>query len=372
MTLKGKHNHYNIKLLRGYGVSINIKNNKIILRNGSHDITGELEKEEWFVNKIPYEKIVISGKGYVSTEAISLLSKKNINVLLTDTYGNPISYMNNVMSSNTSTRYRMGQYQTFSDPIKREYLQKWILSEKLQSQINFLKSIEANDVLEGIKRLQKYKDTISNVKEYRELLSLETKSGRIYFLNYTKLIPTKYEFDSRRGGGLAMRKNNAGDIVNALLNYGYTVLAGEISKFVNGLGLDAYYGFYHKSHISFQALVYDLIEPFRWLVESSVYKLATVHSKIQMIKKREYTWTREGKIVMDSSLIRRFLELLERKFQSERPYKFKQGIKMKNGMSMCQEITIVKMICQNLADYCSPKEFRYTMKSILPTTRSVL
>lgn len=169
MTVKGRKNHYNMKFLRGYGVSISIKSNKIILKNGSHDITGESEKEEWFVNKIPYEKIVISGKGYISTEAISLLSKKNINVLLTDTYGNPISYMNNVMSSNTSTRYRMGQYQTFSDPVKREYLQKWILSKKLQSQINFLKSIEVDDILEGIKRLQKYKDIISNVKEYREL-----------------------------------------------------------------------------------------------------------------------------------------------------------------------------------------------------------
>ncbi|MCH7647706.1 MAG: CRISPR-associated endonuclease Cas1 [Thaumarchaeota archaeon] len=360
MTLKGQKNHYNVKLLRGYGVSINIKNNKIILKNGSHDITGESEKEEWFVTKIPYEKIVISGKGYVSTEAISLLSKKNINVLLTDTYGNPISYMNNVMSSNTSTRYRMGQYQTFSDPVKREYLQKWILSEKLQSQINFLKSIEQDDVLEGIKRLQKYKDTIFNVKEYQELLSLETKSGRIYFLNYTKLIPSKYNFDSRRGGGLAMRKNNAGDIINALLNYGYTVLAGEISKYVNGLGLDAYYGFYHKSHVSFQALVYDLIEPFRWLVEYSVYKLANDHNKTQMIKKREYTWTREGKIVIDSDLIRRFLEILERKFQSERPYKFKYGIKTKNGMSKCQEITIAKINVQNLADHCMSKLFQTT------------
>jgi len=352
LTLKGHKNHYNIKLLRGYGVSINIKNNKIILKNGSHDITGESEKEEWFVTKIPYEKIVISGKGYVSTEAISLLSKKNINVLLTDTYGNPISYMNNVMSSNTSTRYRMGQYQTFSDPVKREYLQKWIVSEKLQSQINFLKSIERDNVLDGIKRLQEYKENITKVSDFRELLSIESRSGRAYFRNYSKLIPNKFEFDSRRGGGLAMRKNNAGDIINALLNYGYTVLAGEISKFVNGLGLDAYYGFYHKSHVSLQALVYDLIEPFRWLVEYSVYKFANAHRKTQMIKKREYAWTREGKIVMDSYLIRRFLEILERKFQSERSYNFKYGLKMRNGLSMCQEITIAKITVQNLADYC--------------------
>ena len=81
--------------------------------------------------------------------------------------------MNNVMISNTSTIYRMGQYQTFTDPAKREYLQKWILSEKLQSQINFLKSIEREEVSNGIKKLQEYKDKISSLNETRELLSLE-------------------------------------------------------------------------------------------------------------------------------------------------------------------------------------------------------
>ena len=55
-----KRNHYNVKLLRGYGVSITLKNSKIILKNGTHDVTGESEKEEWFVNRMPYEKIVIS------------------------------------------------------------------------------------------------------------------------------------------------------------------------------------------------------------------------------------------------------------------------------------------------------------------------
>ena len=49
MTLKGKQNHYNVKLLRGYGVSINLKDNRIILKNGQHDITGKSETEEYFV-----------------------------------------------------------------------------------------------------------------------------------------------------------------------------------------------------------------------------------------------------------------------------------------------------------------------------------
>ena len=86
MTLKEKRNHYNVKLLRGYGVSISLKNSKIILKNGSHDVTGEYEQEEWFVNRMPYEKIVVSGKGYISTEAMSVLSENNRHVILMDTY----------------------------------------------------------------------------------------------------------------------------------------------------------------------------------------------------------------------------------------------------------------------------------------------
>src|SRR5438093_12554630 len=88
---------------------------------------------------------------------------------------------------------------------------------------------------------------------------------------------------------------------------------------LNGIGLDPYFGFMHKTHNSFQALVYDLIEPFRWLVENAVYKVVVEESNHgRSIKKNEYAWTREGKIILDSGLIQRFLELLERLFQSER------------------------------------------------------
>jgi len=38
-------------------------------------------------------------------------------------------------------------------------------------------------------------------------------------------------------------------VINGLLNYGYTVLAGEILKFVCGFRLDPYYEFIHKSQM---------------------------------------------------------------------------------------------------------------------------
>jgi hypothetical protein len=48
MTLKGKKNHYNVKLLKGYGVSINIKNQKVVLKGGRDPFTGEQDTELLF------------------------------------------------------------------------------------------------------------------------------------------------------------------------------------------------------------------------------------------------------------------------------------------------------------------------------------
>src|SRR2546428_5628970 len=162
MTLKGKKNHYNVKLLRGYGVSIRLKDNRIILKNGQDDITGKSESEEWFITNLPYEKIVISGKGYISTEAISLLNQNNRNVVLVDTYGHPVSLMNGTMESLTATKYRMAQYDTFRDPKKCLYLQRWIVKEKIKSQIEFLKSTANDSIQEGISKLAWYLEQVDS------------------------------------------------------------------------------------------------------------------------------------------------------------------------------------------------------------------
>ncbi len=347
MTLQNHKNHYNIKFLKGYGFSISVKDSKIILKN-NYDPFKEPETEEWYVNNMPYEKIVMSGKGYLSTEALSLLSSHNRNLILLDTYGKPISYLNPVMESLTATRNRIGQYDTFRDPEKRNYLARQIIKAKLDSQINFLKSANNHELNEGISKIQTIRDQIDDTIP----ATAEIRASRIYFREFAKLIPKKYEFDSRNQSFIRGAKNNAIDVINALLNYGYTVLAGEISKYINGIGLDAYFGFYHETHVGFQPLVYDMIEPFRWLVDYSVYKLANHQNYGQEIKKKDYARTREGVIVMDYNLIRRFLELLERTFQKERRYEFRHGKKTSDGLKSVQEITIAKIQIQNLADFC--------------------
>ena len=166
MTLKNQKNHYNVKFLKGYGCAVNLKGNEVTLKNGLSPFSDSREIETFYVTKIPYEKIILSGKGYVSTEAVKLLTERNIQLLITDTYGNPVSFMSHIMNSNTSTRYRMGQYDTFRDKAKVEFLQRKVSKDKLDSQIRLLRRIEADP--ESIAKLTKYRSSIERMTTTRE------------------------------------------------------------------------------------------------------------------------------------------------------------------------------------------------------------
>jgi CRISPR-associated protein Cas1 len=335
--------HFHVKFLKGYGFSISVKNSKLILKN-CYDPFSKPEIEEWIVKDMPYDRIVLQGKGYISTESLSLLSENNRTVVLLDNRGKQVTVCHGIRDSLTGTKYKIAQYDTFRDKSKRDYLTQQILKAKIDSQIKFLKSTNNPEIQEGIKKLSS-----SGLSE--------AVSSRIYFDSYSKLIDERFCFKKRNS--IRIEKKNATDVINALLNYGYAVLAGQISAYINGVGLDAFYGFMHKNHTSFQSLVYDVMEPFRWLVDCAVWKISDAKSK-NRISKKQYAYTREGIVVLEYDLIRKFLELLERTFQRERRFYYRHGAFTKDGLKSVQEITIAKIMVQNLAEFCTgkQKEFR--------------
>ena len=89
---------------------------------------------------MPYDRIVLQGKGYISTEGLSLLSENNKTVILLDTFGNQITICHGIRDSYTATKYRIAQYDTFRDKTKTDYLSRQITRGKLESQMKFLKS----------------------------------------------------------------------------------------------------------------------------------------------------------------------------------------------------------------------------------------
>lgn len=70
--------------------------------------------------------------------------------------------------------------------------------------------------------------------------------------------------------GPDFRRDTAGEDVNALLNYGYTVLRAATARAVVSAGLHPTIGLFHSNRGNAFALADDLMEPFRPLVDSAV------------------------------------------------------------------------------------------------------
>ena len=197
--ISGKKNHYNVKFLKGYNHSISMNHSKIIL-NDNHDPFSKLTTEEWFVKNMPYEKIVLSGKGYISTEALSLLSQNNRNIILLDNHGKPVTFCHSMIDSLTGAKYRMAQYDTFRDKAKTDYLSQQITKAKLESQIRFLKSTNNLEVQEGIAKLSDFgmakiitKISNKNKKEKKNENENNLNEKQKKALDFVKNILKKYQ-----------------------------------------------------------------------------------------------------------------------------------------------------------------------------------
>ena len=352
MTKRGQKSHYDIKILRGYGLKIFVKNQRIVLQNGIDVFTKKQQIEEYVPSSIPYSRIVIMGKGgYITTKAIQLFADYHTNIIFLDSFGNFKACIHEVMSSFVGYKRRMGQYDTFRDPQKVLYLQRQLIAAKLESEINFVKD-------EFVKsKLKKFRNLVLQAINYKEIVAHEAHAGIIYRNYYASLFNTKYEFIQRKNRGRRSKQRYATNVINALLNYGTSVLYSEIAKHANTEGLDPYFGFYHKNHSSEQALIYDLAEPYRFLVESTVLEFSKTNTKWNRLHKcHKLNENHHYQILLDHTTIKRFLEAISRELNEKVLFFSRYGNRgRKERLIPTRRSTIMKLEIEKLALFCLGK-----------------
>lgn len=367
--------------LHGYGLSIKVKDTRLVFSQGLNPFSDKKNILKLPASACPFDKVVIQGKGYVSTEALERLAESNINVVMLDKRGKLYSYFHKI--GGHQPLIRQSQYDAFRDPKKLEFLRKWILSQKIESQIQIFKEIvtppkkfysEFNkawqisnnqrsgmnyslkasaETKERIKKaivsMERVYLQLDSVHELREIMKVEGDVAKWYYPIFCLLFKPELRFNSRNNAR-TFRPKDASDVINALLNYGFGILYAEVTKQLNILGLDCYVGFYHKNHESHLALVYDMIEPFRHLIDRSVFEIQ------DQIRKKDYVYSREGIVVLSDELKQKYIELLSTIFDRKRDYKARCGIRRKDGYQRMEEITIMKMRCIELTKFCLEEE----------------
>ena len=132
--------------------------------------------------------------------------------------------------------------------------------EILQSQI---------DITEPLKKGLWKQIVESKIKNQAALLNKLGKNGdklKSYYCNVKS-----GDADNREGKGFVRERTQEG--INALLNYGYTILRAATARAVVGSGLFQGIGLHHHNRSNSFPLVDDLIEPYRPFVDETVYQL---------------------------------------------------------------------------------------------------
>ena len=273
-------------------------------------------KEKVKVNHIAAHKIssFIMSKGVaLTTDAIALALKNNIDIVVVERDGHPIGrFWHSKLGSTTKIRKR--QLEASLNEEGLNWVKVWITT-KLENQADYLQDLKKHRkkisglLTEKQESILEFKEKISGlpatiVNEVADTIrGLEGSAGRQYFEALGKSVPDEFSFQGR-----SFRP--AKDPFNAMLNYTYGILYSRVERALMIAGLDPYVGFLHRDDYNMKSLVFDFIEPYRIYGERCVFTLfSTKKVKKSFFDKIAggYTLNTEGK----PFVVQHFIEYIE-------------------------------------------------------------
>lgn len=193
----------------------------------------------------------------ITLPLLNALAEANVQVVLCNDKGMPNAMLQN-LSGNNQQGETLRNQMNCGEVLKKQ-LWKQIVEEKIKNQAALLYKVGIDgDVLKTY-----YKNVRSGDSDNREGIA-----ARIYFQNLF-------------GNSFVRDRNQPG--INALLNYGYTILRAAVARSLASSGLFAAIGVFHHNRSNAFPLADDVMEPFRPYVDEIVYNLA-MKGKLELTK----------------------------------------------------------------------------------------
>lgn len=119
--------------------------------------------------------------------------------------------------------------------------------------------VDAEKCRKAIRFLTNAMDRIKSEENLSVLRGLEGEAAAVYFGVFDELILNQKEEFYFHG----RNKRPPQDYVNAMLSFGYVLLANDCAGSLEGVGLDSYVGFMHRDRPGRNSLALDLMEELR-------------------------------------------------------------------------------------------------------------
>lgn len=231
-------------------------------------------------------QVVIFGHTGVSTPALHECYRRDIPVTFMTYGGWFVGHSMGTGHKNVLTRTL--QYKASFDQAMCLRLARKLVAAKIHNCRTLLRrnwkpvdGEESKAPTDLLKAMQSDVAQAGRAKAMPELLGIEGNGARRYFQYFQRMIsPDK----QGRQMGFDFRGRNRRppmDPVNALLSFGYAMLAREWTVTLSAVGLDPYRGFFHQPRHGRPALALDMMEPFRPLVSDSTVLIAINNGEVK-------------------------------------------------------------------------------------------
>ncbi len=259
-----------------YGTYIHIKDEMFEVRIPDEENKREYKKHHFSAKKV--SSIIMPKSSALSTDAIILALKFNVDIVFVDFNGHPLGRVWHSKLGST-TRIRKAQLQASMCNEGVKWIKEWV-GQKMLNQIDFIKDLKKHRAAlceyldEKVQKMQKLHISLSQLSGEKlieisdTIRGLEGTAGRLYFETLSHVLPKEYQFSGRNS-------RPAKDSFNAFLNYSYGMLYSKIEKVLIIAGVDPYLGFLHRDDYNQLSMVYDFIEPYRTCADKVVFRLFT-------------------------------------------------------------------------------------------------
>lgn len=297
--------------LSGYGINVHVDGGKLVVKDGN---TYEKDPQQHRFRRkmLNFDKMVIHGTtGNITIPAIRWLMKQKRDIAILDWNGRLVTAMSPVLANQGVIK--LAQYEARKDPKKQTTIAKWLIKQKIEGSIRVFDWLKTHyKDFSYNPTIYKYLQDLEKAESVNAVIRIESIVSKLYWNKLASVFDKKWEF-FLRNYWINKGTRDADDPINALFNYGFSVLESEIWKVVNTVGLEPYLGFIHKTNSDKAPLIYDLQEPFRWLVELSILKI--LYKK--KVTKSDFMATDEGNVRLKPKAVGIVLDEIARQFSGK-------------------------------------------------------
>jgi CRISPR-associated protein Cas1 len=258
--------------------------------------------------------LALFGAVQVSTQAIHELCDRGIAVVYLSSGGWFYGMTRGMDHKNIDLRRR--QFAAAASQERSLELARRLVDVKIRNCRTLLRRNAAEAPTRALQRLKELITSAQAAASLESLLGVEGTAARLYFEKYGELLRApsderdesklSFDFDGRN-------RRPPRDPINALLSFGYALLAKDVTILLQTTGFDPYLGFYHQPRYGRPALALDIMEEFRPLIVDSVVLSLTNTGGIKLSD----FLRRGGAVTLTAAGRSKFLRAYERRMDEE-------------------------------------------------------